>query len=134
MILVAGATGVLGSEIVRRLLARGEQVRAMVRATSKPASVERLRHAGADIVVADLKEPDSLAAACRGVGSVISSVSTIGTVQPCDSFEATDGHGTKALIDAARNARVRKFVFVSFDTDVVPDAPLTRAIFDPYPV
>ena len=127
MILVAGATGVLGSEIVRRLLARGEKVRAMVRATSKPDSVERLRKAGAEIVVADLKEPASLTTACKEVDGVISSVTTITTAQPGDSFEATDGEGTKALIDAARKARAKKFVFVSFDTDLMPDAPLTRA-------
>lgn len=127
MILVAGATGVLGSEIVRRLLARGEKVRAMTRATSKPDTVDRLRKAGAEIVVADLKEPASLAGACRGVDGVISSVTTITTSQPGDSFEATDGEGTKALIDAARKAGVKKFVFVSFDADYSADAPLARA-------
>lgn len=57
MILVAGATGVLGGEIARRLVARGEKVRAMTRATSKPDTVDRLRKAGAEIVVADLKQP-----------------------------------------------------------------------------
>jgi uncharacterized protein YbjT (DUF2867 family) len=56
MILVAGATGVLGSEITRNLLARGEKVRAMTRRTSKPETVDRLRKAGAGIVVADLKK------------------------------------------------------------------------------
>ena len=35
MILVAGATGVLGSEIVRRLLSRGQKVRALVRQSSR---------------------------------------------------------------------------------------------------
>lgn len=41
MILVAGAAGVLGSEIVRRLADRGEDVRALVRITSAPEKVER---------------------------------------------------------------------------------------------
>jgi uncharacterized protein YbjT (DUF2867 family) len=127
MILVAGATGVLGSEIVRNLLARGEKVRAMARATSKPDTVDSLRKAGAEIIVADLKEPASLTAACRGVDGVISSVTTITTSQPGDSFEATDGQGTKSLIDAARKAGAKKFVFVSFDADYAADAPLTRA-------
>lgn len=127
MVLVAGATGVLGSEIVRRLLARGEKVRAMVRATSKPESVDPLRKAGAEIVVADLKDPASLAPACAGVDAVISSVTAITTAQAGDSFEATDGEGTKALIDAARKGGVKKFVFVSFDAQYSPDAPLARA-------
>ncbi len=127
MILVAGSTGVLGSEIVRNLLARGEKVRAMTRKTSKPETVDRLRRAGAEIVVADLKEPASLAAACEGVDGVISSVTSVTTAQPGDSFEATDGKGTISLIDAARKAGVKKFVFVSFNADYSPDAPLARA-------
>lgn len=127
VILVAGATGVLGSEIVRRLIARGETVRAMVRATSAPEKVERLERAGAKIVHADLKEPRTLLAACTGVSAVISTVTTILTSQPGDSFEATDGEGTKSLIDAAKTTGVRKFIFVSFDTSKVPDNPLTNA-------
>jgi uncharacterized protein YbjT (DUF2867 family) len=127
MILVAGATGVLGSEIVRNLLARGEKVRAMTRRTSKRETVDRLRNAGAEIVVADLKDFASLTEACQDVDGVISTVTSVTTAQAGDSIEATDGHGTISLIDAARKGRVKKFVFVSFDADRVPDAPLPRA-------
>jgi uncharacterized protein YbjT (DUF2867 family) len=127
MILVAGATGVLGSEIVRRLAARGETVRAMVRTTSAPEKVERLRMLGAEIVQADVKEPRSLIAACVGVDAVISTITTILTSQPGDSFEATDGDGTKALIDAAVKCGARKFVFVSFDASRSPTNPLSDA-------
>jgi uncharacterized protein YbjT (DUF2867 family) len=127
MILVAGATGVLGSEIVRRLTARGEKVRAMVRVTSVPEKVERLRVMGAEVVFADVKEPRTLITACAGAEAVISTITTILTSQPGDSFEATDGAGTRALIDAARQTGVSKFVFVSFDTTKSPDNPLTQA-------
>lgn len=127
MILVAGATGVLGSEIVRRALAAHEAVRAMVRSTSNPETVERIRKTGAEIVVADVKDPTTLTAACKGVDAVISGITAITTAQPGDSFDATDGQGTKNLIDAAKRAGAKKFVFVSFDTEHVPDAPLGRA-------
>ena len=130
MILVAGATGVLGSEIVRNLLARGEKVRAMTRKTSKPEAVDRLRKAGAEIVVADLKEPASLDKACKGVDGVISTVTSVTTAQPGDSIAATDGKGTMSLVDAVRKAGVKKFVFVSFDAESFPDAPLPRAKHD----
>src|ERR1051325_12014787 len=100
MILVAGATGVLGSEIVRRLTARGDRVRALTRVTSAPEKVERLKRLGAEIVQGDLREPTSLLAACFGVDAVISNVTTILTSQPGDSFEATDGRGNKPLINA----------------------------------
>ncbi len=127
MILVAGSTGVLGSEIVSRLITRGEKVRAMVRATSAPEKVERLERAGAEIVRADLKEPRTLLGACAGVSAVISTVTTILTSQPGDSFEATDGEGNKSLIDAAKKTGVSRFVFVSFDTSKPAENPLTNA-------
>src|SRR5437868_8551050 len=127
MILVAGATGVLGSEVVRRLIARGEEVRAMVRVTSAPEKIERLKNFGAEIVRADLKEPRTLLTACAGVNAVISTVTTIVTSQPGDSFEATDGEGNKALVDAAKKAGVAKFIFVSFDASKSPDTPLSSA-------
>jgi len=127
MILVAGATGVLGSEIVRRLTARGEKVRAMIRVTSAPEKVERLKMFGAEIVIADVKDPPTLLAACEGAEAVISTITTILTSQPGDSFEATDGAGSKALIDAAKQAGASKFVFVSFDTTKSPDNPLSLA-------
>jgi uncharacterized protein YbjT (DUF2867 family) len=127
MILVAGATGMLGSEIVRRLTARGEHVRALTRITSAPEKVLRLKRSGAEIVQGDLREPRSLLAACVGVDAAISTVTTILTSQPGDSFEATDAEGNKSLIDAARKNGVRKFVFVSFDTSKMVDHPLNRA-------
>ena len=70
MILVAGATGVLGSEIVRRLAVRGEEVRAMARVTSAPEKVDRLKAMGAEIVRADVKDSQTLRAACAGVATL----------------------------------------------------------------
>jgi uncharacterized protein YbjT (DUF2867 family) len=99
----------------------------MVRATSAPEKVDRLKAMGAAIVRADVKEPPTLRAACDGVDAVISTITTILTSQPGDSFEATDGEGTRALIDAARIAGAAKFIFVSFDTTKAPDNPLTTA-------
>jgi uncharacterized protein YbjT (DUF2867 family) len=99
----------------------------MVRVSSAPEKVERLEKMGADIVRADVKEPPTLSAACDGVNAVISTITTILTSQPGDSFEATDGEGNKSLIDAAKRAGVSKFVFVSFDTSKSPDMPLRNA-------
>lgn len=127
MILVAGATGVLGSEIVRRLLSRDREVRALVREASDTAKVDALRNAGAEIAHGDLKEPDSLRAACEGVRAVISTVSMIVTGRETDSFEATDSAGTRSLIDAARGCGAEQFIFVSFDTSRSPDSPLMVA-------
>ena len=76
MILVVGATGMVGSEICQRLSGRGEKVRALVRTTSSTEKVALLRGRGVEVCVGDLKDPDSLAGACRGVNAVISTASS----------------------------------------------------------
>src|ERR1700680_5008914 len=65
MILVTGATGLNGAELVRRLAARGVAVRALVRNATKAAALSALPQV--EIVVADLGRPETLPAALRGV-------------------------------------------------------------------
>jgi len=127
MILVAGSTGNLGSEIVRQLRERGESVRGLVRATSAPEKVERLREMGAETTVGNLRDRASLDEAVRGARTVISTVSIIGTAQEGDSFTDTDAAGTISLIDAAKAAGAEHFIFVSFDGSSFPDTPLFEA-------
>lgn len=66
-ILVSGATGNTGAEVIRRLSADGVPVRAMTRSA---ASAQRLRDRGLEAVIADLADPESLPAALEGVESV----------------------------------------------------------------
>jgi uncharacterized protein YbjT (DUF2867 family) len=114
MILVAGATGLVGCEVCQRLMRRGERVRALVRATSSKEKVEALRSSGVELFVGDLKEPDSLVAACRGVNAVISTASSTLTRQPGDSIQSVDAAGQLSLVSAAKDANVERFLFVSF--------------------
>ena len=65
MVLVVGATGLVGCELCLRLSRRGETVRALVRPTSPPERVQALRSSGADLCVGDLKDPNSIVEACR---------------------------------------------------------------------
>lgn len=130
MVVVAGSTGVLGFEICRRLRERGQSVRALVRASSAPERVSALRALGCEIVTCDLKNRGSLAPACAGADVVISTVTAITTAREGDSFAATDGAGNINLIDAAVAAGVKQFIFVSFDADGMPKAPLVDAKVD----
>ncbi|HUF64963.1 MAG TPA: NmrA family NAD(P)-binding protein [Gemmatimonadaceae bacterium] len=127
MILVAGATGALGSEIVRRLADRGQQVRALVRSTSAPEKVTALQKMGAQIARGELGDRGSLDAACRDIERVASTVSAITTARPGDDFHSVDSEGNRRLIDAATAAGAKQFVYVSFDTKGVPDAPICSA-------
>ena len=127
MILVVGATGLLGGEICRRLRERGHPVRALARETSDPAKVQRLKSLGAEIVRGDLKDRASLDQACRGAATVISTASTTLSRQPDDSIGGVDQDGQMQLVDAARNARVGQFVYVSFSGSFEIDCPLRTA-------
>lgn len=126
MILVAGATGFLGGEVVRLLRAAGKPVRAMVRATSDEAKKAALEAGGATLVAADLKDRAALEAACRGAEAVISTASSTLSRQEGDSVESVDRDGQLALVDAAAAAGVKHFVFVSF-APVGVDFALQRA-------
>jgi uncharacterized protein YbjT (DUF2867 family) len=127
MILIAGATGFLGGEICRRLVEGGESVRGLVRSTSDPATVNRLRTLGVETVLGDVRDRKSLDTACQGVQTVVSTVTTTRSRQPGDSIEATDEAGQLTLVDAARVAGVERFVFVSYSGNLDDDGPLTHA-------
>lgn len=122
MILVVGATGILGGLITRRLLAQGKEVRILVRQNS-PAE-EMAKHglatspaaliaAGAKPVYGDLKDRASLDAACRGVDVVITTANSAMRGGE-DNVETVDRQGNRNLIEAARAAGVKQFIFTSF--------------------
>lgn len=93
MILITGATGIVGREVVAQLVGAGEQVRALTR------DPQRARFpAGVEAVQGDLTDPAALARAVEGVSKVY-------------LFLGPD-HG-KALLDAARGAGVQQVVLLS---------------------
>jgi len=126
MFLVVGSTGILGTEICRLLLGRGQPTRALVRSGSSPERVDRLRTLGAAIVAGDLKDPGSLETACAGIHSVISTASATISRREGDSIESVDRDGHLALIAAAERAGVRNFVYVSF-VEMATDFPVQDA-------
>jgi len=126
MNLIVGATGILGSEICRLVAEKGEPVRALVRATSDPDKVARLKALKVDIVAGDLKDRRSLDAACRGVTAVVSTASSTLSRQEGDSIESVDRQGQLNLVDAADAAGVKHFVLISFPS-VDIDFPLQSA-------
>jgi uncharacterized protein YbjT (DUF2867 family) len=119
MILVVGATGRLGGTIVKKLLAKGKQVRIMVRENSPSESLARqglatsaveLVASGAQTVTGDLRERASLDRACQGVDTVITTANTV--LREFD-LEGVDFNGNVNLIEAAKAARVNHFIFTS---------------------
>jgi len=127
MHLVVGATGLLGSEICRRLSATPQSVRALIRPTADKAKVETLKRYGVELVQGDLKDRASLEAACRGAAAVITTASSTFSRQAGDSIESVDQRGQLRLIAAAQATGVPRFIYISFSHQITVDCPLATA-------
>jgi uncharacterized protein YbjT (DUF2867 family) len=136
MILVVGATGVVGGMITRRLLDEDKEVRILVRRDSPSSqlvqqglatSAEALIESGAHPVHGDLRDRASLDAALEGVDTVISTANSAGR-GGADNPQSVDLEGNRNLIEAAREAGVGRFVFVSLiGADPDHPSPFVRA-------
>jgi uncharacterized protein YbjT (DUF2867 family) len=126
MNLVVGATGLLGGQICRRLAARKLPVRALVRSSADRSRVEELRETGVELAPGDLKDAASISAACAGASAVLSTASSMLSRQPGDSIEAVDRKGQLDLVEAARAAGVKHFIYASF-SPMAEDFALQRA-------
>jgi uncharacterized protein YbjT (DUF2867 family) len=122
MTLVVGATGRLGLEICRRLREAGDEVRAFVRPGA--AGEPRRTAAGVSLQQGDLKHPASVHRACEGERVVISTATATTTRRPGDTLGTVDRDGQIALVDAARRAGVRRFVYVSISPNAAPRSEL----------
>jgi uncharacterized protein YbjT (DUF2867 family) len=129
MILIVGSTGMLGSEICRLLTSQGMPLRAMVRESSEPAKVQRLKDLGAKIVKGNLCDPDSLKAACQGASAAICTVSAMPfCYKPgVNDIQSVDLEGVNNLIDAAKAAGVKQFIYTSFSGNLDREFPLRNA-------
>jgi nucleoside-diphosphate-sugar epimerase len=111
LVLVTGAGGYVGQELVRQLLARGTPVRAMVR---DPSQVDALRQMGAEVVIADLQDETTLPNAVQGVSHVYHIASLFRAAGPPESvFHDINALGTRRMLDASIAAGVRRFVHCS---------------------
>jgi uncharacterized protein YbjT (DUF2867 family) len=112
LVVVAGATGRTGKEVVAELVKRNYRVRALVRDAAK---AQGTFPAGVEIVVGDVRDEDSLRKAFKGAHYVISAVGAGGGPNaPADAGpEQIDNQGVAKMAQAARKARVRQLVLVS---------------------
>jgi uncharacterized protein YbjT (DUF2867 family) len=124
MILIVGATGLLGAEICSRLRAQAHPTRALVRKGSPRESL--LRGLDVEIVYGDLKDRHSLDAACCGASVVITTANSVLSRRHGDSLKTVDRDGSLALLRAAEAAGSRHFVYVSVSPSLSTNNPFVR--------
>ena len=105
-ILVVGATGTLGRQIVRQALDEGYQVKCLVRDFRRGAF---LKDWGAELIYGDLSIPSTIPTALKGVNIVIDSA----TIRSTSSYtsETIDWRGKLALVEASKLASIKKYIY-----------------------
>ena len=125
-VLVTGATGIVGSNLVRALLKASHDVRVLVRPSSDARS---LLHLPIERCEGDVLDPPSLHAAVKG-RSVIFHAAAVFSYWGMSADEQQDlaERGTRNVLEAARTARVRRAVVTS--SSVVLGSTTTRRVLD----
>lgn len=106
-VLVTGASGFIGQPLVRRLLAHGHKVRALIRRAEEGTLLP-----GAEIEVGDLRDSGAVERAARGMDGVVHLAWATGVARE-SAARVVNVDGTRRLLDAARLHDARRFVFVS---------------------
>jgi nucleoside-diphosphate-sugar epimerase len=125
MILVTGATGFLGHNLVNYLVASGYPVRALVRPTS---DARYLRGLGVEIVLGDVRDSESVHRAVQGCQYVVHGAGLFRFWGRREAFEQTNVQGAANLLEATLRHRVEKVVHVS--TVAVVGQPARGVVID----
>lgn len=107
-LLVIGATGTLGRQIVKKSLENGFKVKCLVRNKIKAYFLKQL---GAELVYGDLSMPETLPICLKEVSSIIDASTT--RENEIDNLEEIDLNGKLKLIDLAKKLKIKRFIFFS---------------------
>jgi len=119
--LVTGAAGFLGSHVVRQLVARGEEVRVLLRASSSNRAISDL---SLEYVTGDLRDVGSLERAMAGMRRVfhVAADYRLWAKHPQDIYDSNVG-GTRNLLAAARKAGIEQLIYTSTVATIAVDRP-----------
>ena len=117
--LVTGASGFLGSHVARQLVARGENVRVLLRASSNNRAIADLP---LEYVTGDLRDAASLARALAGATRVfhVAADYRLWAKRKQDIYDSNVG-GTRNLLEAAKRADVSQFIYTSTVATIAVD-------------
>lgn len=111
LILVTGATGLVGSHVAEQARKRGHKVRAIVR---KPSQCSDLANWGVELVEGDMTNRDSLVRATQGATVIVHCAAKVGDWGPTDEYRTVNVYGLRDLLDAAESSgSLKRFVHIS---------------------
>ncbi|HEX6984727.1 MAG TPA: NAD-dependent epimerase/dehydratase family protein [Planctomycetaceae bacterium] len=111
LVLVTGATGLVGSHVAERMRQLGVPTRAIARPS---ADTSLLKSWGVEVVPGDMTDAASLAAATKGVTVVVHCAAKVGDWGPVDDYRRVNVEGLRSLLDAAQAAgTLKRFVHIS---------------------
>lgn len=111
LMLVTGATGLVGSHVADRAIRDGWRVRALCRSNS---DIRLLQRWGVEIVTGSLTEPYAIQGALRNVTHVVHAAAMLGDWGPVEPYRDVNVRGFETLLDAAvREGRLQRLVYIS---------------------
>lgn len=116
VIFVTGGSGFVGAAIIRALVTAGHRVRALARSESSSKAVAAL---GAEPVKGDLDDPASVLEGMRGATAVVHAAASLTSGVRYRDHEKTNVFGTQTVLACAREAQVRRFIYLSAASIVI---------------
>jgi nucleoside-diphosphate-sugar epimerase len=123
-LLVTGASGYLGRNIVREFIKLGHSVRGLTRSD---ASSDLIRQLGAEPVRGDIMDRTSLEAAMRGAVALVHAAADTDHGRSTEEQQLTNLKGTQNVYDAARTAGLKRAVHISTEAVLLDGRPIVNA-------
>jgi nucleoside-diphosphate-sugar epimerase len=120
---VTGGSGFIGGRLIRRLVSDGWSVRALARSASAAAKVQS---AGAEPVEGDLERVEQIRSGAEGCTHAFHAAAHLGEWGAREEFERINVGGTRNVLQACREAGVRRFVHVGTEAALLAGRPLVN--------
>jgi nucleoside-diphosphate-sugar epimerase len=120
---VTGGSGFIGGRLIRRLTSEGWSVRALARS---PSAAEKVQAAGAEPIDGDLERVAAIRSGADGCSHAFHAAAHLGEWGSRAEFERINVGGTRNVLDACRNAGVRRFVHVGTEAALLAGRPLVN--------